>query len=241
MVANPDSKDYWIGDKKYDLNSGGVFAGQYGLFDWEWDDLGVVNVVGNTKDQFKRFVPTTISIMNSGSTVTSKGKPTYSSKIINSELTTQVDSLKNSVKEVRLLIPGNLSNTIETIEGNVTTISRDIKSKDQQNEERFANLESTNAVQTSNITNLTTRMVNVENTNSTQSSTISGLESTVGQHGTTITNLSSSISSMRNENTISSSGNSISIESGGQTLTMTAANGILTIQFGQLSWKVALK
>lgn len=167
-----------------------------------------MTIVVDTKGVAKRFTPTTITVSDTGATIQSKGQPVYSTKIINSELTKQVDSLKNSVKEVRLLIPEALSTTLEeygedigtlqtdlgTTNTNLSDLSSAVSAQDSANETRFTAIESTNTAQTANISTLQTTSGEHTVAISNQNTRIGSLETTSGQHTTAISSINTSIS-----------------------------------------------
>ena len=104
------------------------YAGEIELKNFDLSTFGTKQVVYLLEEEKESeyFIPTTISISSTGAILTAKGQPKYSTKIVNSELAKQVNSLKMSVKEVKLQIPDALAQTLETHSEDISTIQEDL-------------------------------------------------------------------------------------------------------------------
>lgn len=104
------------------------YAGEIELKNFDYSTFGSKQVV-RLLDEEKTsdfFIPTTISINESGITLEAKGQPKYSTKIVNSELAKQVNSLKMNIKEIKLTIPDALADTLDSHGQQISTIETDL-------------------------------------------------------------------------------------------------------------------
>jgi len=104
------------------------YAGEIQIKDIDLDDFGNKQIVKLLNKQTDLFVPTTISISSAGITLTGKGQAKYSTKIANSELAKQVNSLKISVKEMKLSIPDALNQTLEEHSEDINSLQSNLSS-----------------------------------------------------------------------------------------------------------------
>ena len=144
----------------------------------EKDELGSKLELTSPNIDLAYFIPTSIHIENEGVSLESAGQSTFATKIINTELTRQVDSLKNSVKQVRLLIPGELSTTLELHTEEIADLGEDITADRQ----RMSAIEAVNATQQTAInanmaaiSTLGTNLTALTNRVSTAETVIAGL------------------------------------------------------------------
>jgi hypothetical protein len=104
------------------------YAGEIELKNFDYSTFGTKQIV-QLLDKLKGkdyFIPTTISINEAGITLTAKGQPKYSTKIVNSELAKQVNSLKMNIKEIKLTIPDALADTLDNHGQQISTIETDL-------------------------------------------------------------------------------------------------------------------
>ena len=104
------------------------YAGEIELKNFELSTFGtkqIVDLLEEEKD-YDYFIPTGITINSSGIILTSKGQPKYSTKIVNSELAKQVNSLKMNIKEIKLTIPDALADTLDSHGTQINTLEGDV-------------------------------------------------------------------------------------------------------------------
>lgn len=104
------------------------YSGEIELKNFDYSTFGTKQVV-MLLDEIKErdyFIPTTISINETGITLSAKGQPKYSTKIVNSELAKQVNSLKMNIKEIKLTIPDALADTLDNHGQQISTIETDL-------------------------------------------------------------------------------------------------------------------
>lgn len=192
------------------------YAGTIELKNFDYADLGgkqIVDLLDEVKEK-DFFVPTAISINASGITLTAKGQPKYSTKIVNSELAKQVNSLKMSVKEVKLSIPDALAETlidhseeINTLQSDVSTAQAAIEAVEvalqQQQEDTEAAVSTINArddgqdarldaieaydeANTTTLNAINTAITAIQQTDQGQATAIANLQSAVGTNTSNI-------------------------------------------------------
>lgn len=127
------------------------YNGNIQTFEFDLDDLGVANIIELTNNRkYRIIVPTTISISSIGVDITGKGQSTYSQKVIGTELSRQVDVIRNAVKETRLLIPDALTTTLNELNEDVDSLEdwrTDTDALDTQQNNRLTAVETKNQQQ----------------------------------------------------------------------------------------------
>ena len=103
------------------------YAGEIELKEIDMTSFGNKSIVQLLNEQAADlFVPTTVSINAGGVILEGKGQPKYSTKIVNSELAKQVNSLKMNIKEIKLTIPDALADTLDNHGQQISTIETDL-------------------------------------------------------------------------------------------------------------------
>ena len=231
------------------------YNGNIQTFEFDLDDLGVANIIELTNNRkYRIIIPTTISVSAVGVDINAKGQSTYSQKVIGTELSRQVDVIRNAVKETRLLIPDALTTTLNELNEDVDSLESwrtTTNALDAEQNTRLTAVENENQQQNEEwnefATLVGTDIGTIKRdylTKSTASSTYA-TKTDVSNTYETKSYASSTYatkSEVSDANSITSSDNTVSVESGGQTMTLTAdAQGYLTISFGGLSWKLKLE
>jgi len=236
----------------YEVNAE-IYNGDISTFDFDLDDLGITVLLQLTNNRnYRFFIPTGVNVSATGVSLKAKGQSTYSQKMIDTELTRQVDVIRNAVKETRLLIPDALPTTLNEMNEDIDNLQDGLSSTQSEFGSFKTNTESNiSSIVSTNESQWTSIRGNTGSINSLQS-TVNGLNTETTQNTNDIQSLTNRTSTIENtmatqsyvddNNSITSNSNSVSVESGGQTLTLTAdAEGYLTISFGDLSWKLKLE
>lgn len=175
------------------------------------------------------FIPTTININESGITLEGKGQPKYSTKIVNSELAKQVDSLKMNIKEIKLTIPDALSDTLDNHGQQITSIESDLGAVQSDVSAVQASVSSLDTELETQKTETSTQFSNVQRRDDGQDDRLDALEAKDTQHDTSISELTTTTNS--NTSSISSLNTTVGTHSTSISNLQNTVGGLPTKQY----------
>lgn len=220
MIAPDEDKRFYSGEiqlKEIDMSSFGNKA--------------LVRLLNQQNPEL--FVSTTININESGVVLESKGQPKYSTKIVNSELAKQVDSLKMNVKEIKLTIPDALADTLDdhgqqisTIETDLGTVQTDLGAVQEDLGAVQESVSSLDTALETQRTETSTQFTNVQRRDDGQDDRLDGHDTDIAAIQTKNTNQDTAISA--NTTAISSLTSTVGTNSTNISSLQTTVNGLPT-------------
>lgn len=212
------------------------YSGEIALKEIDMSSFGNKTYVRLLDYSADLFVPTTININESGITLESKGQPKYSTKIVNSELAKQVDSLKMNIKEIKLTIPDALSDTLDNhgqqitnIESDLGTVQSDLGAVQSDVSAVQASVSSLDTELETQKTETSTQFSNVQRRDDGQDDRLDALEAKDTQHDTSISELTTTTNS--NTSSISSLNTTVGTHSTSISNLQNTVGGLPTKQY----------
>ena len=239
------------------------YSGEIELKNFDYSTFGTKQIV-RLLDEIKGedfFIPTTISINEAGITLTAKGQPKYSTKIVNSELAKQVNSLKMNIKEIKLTIPDALADTLDNHGQQISTIETDLgavqedlgavqesvssldtalETQRTQTSTQFTNVNRRDDGQDDRLDGHDTDIAAIQQKNTTQDAAIGNNTSAISTLTTTVGGLPTK-TYVDNLNQVNSITNGWKLSIGEDEVSFYTDNGYLFISDGTTTWKLKLE